>query len=177
MKAILEFFKRLFSAPVEKQKQPDDWAPWMKIVEFEIGVKEGKGSKNNPRIVEYHQAVSLKATQDSVPWCSSFVNWIFMRMNMTRTKSALAISWLDWGVELEEPIYGAVMVDDYKNGHGHVAFFTKRLSESQIEVLGGNQNDEVCYKAWRSNVRFFWPKGEPLPSHAKLKNKTSSKAA
>lgn len=177
MSKIIQFFKNLFSPKVIKQMGADDWAPWMKIVKFEIGVKEVNGSKNNPRIIEYHQAVSLKATQDSVAWCSSFVNWIFMRMNMPRTKSALAISWLNWGVELEEPIYGAVMVDDYKNGHGHVAFFTRWLAKDQIEVLGGNQNDEVCYKAWKSKVRFFWPKGEPFPPNAKLKNQISSKAA
>jgi uncharacterized protein (TIGR02594 family) len=177
MKSLINFFKNLFTFSRKETPNSNDWAPWMKIALNEEGIKEVKGGKHNPRILEYGFAVSLKVTTDELFWCSNFVNWVFMKMKMIRTKSAAAISWLNWGLELEEPIYGCVMVDDYKNGHGHVAFFIRKLSESANGVFGGNQSDQVCFKQWHSKVRYFWPKDAPIPPTAKLKNKIQSKAA
>lgn len=58
------------SSEVLSQELPEH----LKIAMKELGVRELAGSKHNPRIIEYHKATSLKATQDEVSWCSSFVN-------------------------------------------------------------------------------------------------------
>lgn len=44
----------------------------------QMGTKEIGGRKDNPKIVEYHQACTLQATDDETPWCSSFVNWAWI---------------------------------------------------------------------------------------------------
>ena len=55
----------------------DTKPPWMVLAEQELarGVREYAGPAANPRIVDYHAATSFAATDDEVPWCSSFVNW------------------------------------------------------------------------------------------------------
>jgi uncharacterized protein (TIGR02594 family) len=127
----------------------------MTIAEAEVGVHEDAiPGRQNQRIIEYHQATSLRATTDEVPWCSSFVNWVMKQAGYRGTNSALAKSWLDWGLAIESPRAGAVVVikkkgaaSDVATGSStgfHVAFFVS-VSPAYIRLLGGNQGDQVRY--------------------------------
>lgn len=151
-------------APVEKPVEQKSFTAdrWMTIALKERGIHEVAGPKDNPRIIEYHKATILKATHDEVPWCSSFVNWVFLMAGLPRTKSAAAASWLDWGFVLKEPKYGCVGVKTRKGGH-HVFFFM-RLEERNgtpgAVIFGGNQNDSVC-EEWidlSTVIGWRWPK-------------------
>lgn len=118
----------------------------------ELGQKEVQGSKSNPRIVEYHSTTTLKATSDEVSWCSSFVNWCVKQAGLKGTNSAAARSWLDWGKVLDEPIEGCIVI--FKRGappSGHVAFYVKDVSSEFIQVLGGNQKDQVKYSNYKKS--------------------------
>lgn len=131
----------------EREKNPDRFASyWYEVAKAELGVKEVPGEGNNPRIVEYHQATTLKATQDSVPWCASFVNWCLAVGGSKGTGSAASRSFLNWGraVDLSKAIPGDVVVFSRgdKSWQGHVAFYAKH-DDAYIWVLGGNQNNEV----------------------------------
>jgi uncharacterized protein (TIGR02594 family) len=127
---------------------------WMTIAEAEIGVRENAAvGQHNKRILEFHKATSLRATEDEVPWCSSFVNWVMVESGRTGTKSAAAKSWLNWGTEVS-PRSGAVTVIKKKVGGAdkatgsssgfHVAFFVS-ATETHLRLLGGNQSDSVKY--------------------------------
>lgn len=48
------------------------------IAKTQKGVKEISGQVDNPKIVEYHQACTLQATDDETAWCSSFANWAYI---------------------------------------------------------------------------------------------------
>ena len=48
------------------------------VSQTQFGVTEIPGIKNNPKVVEYHQACTLQASNDETAWCSSFVNWCFI---------------------------------------------------------------------------------------------------
>jgi uncharacterized protein (TIGR02594 family) len=110
---------------------------WYTIAEHEMGTKEVPGSTDNPRIVEYHSATTLKATDDETPWCSSFVNWCLKQAGVIGTNSAAAISFLTWGRELKEPTPGCIVVFSH-----HVGFFAGYLGQYVI-ILGGNQSNKV----------------------------------
>ena len=115
----------------------------------ELGQKEIKGLENNPRIVEYHQTTSLRATTDEVSWCSSFVNWCHKQAGIAGTDSAAARSWLRWGKAVE-PVEGCVVV--FKRGappSGHVGFMVKR-DGTHVWVLGGNQSDQVKISVYKA---------------------------
>jgi len=124
---------------------------WLEIAEKEIGQREIRGGEN-PRIIEYHATTSLKAKEDEIPWCSSFVNWCLKQAGIVGTNSAAAKSWLSWGVKLETPALGCVCVIKKKqNGQDkatgsssgyHVAFWEKEEA-GRVSLLGGNQGDQV----------------------------------
>jgi len=118
---------------------------WLEIAKKELGVKEVDGDGNNPRIIQYHAQTTLKATEDKISWCSSFVNWALYKAGIKGTQSAAARSWLNWGRELKVPRVGAVVVlwrGKKDSWQGHVAFYV-REDEKYYYLLGGNQNNEV----------------------------------
>ncbi len=143
--------------------------PWLAIAkrEMDTGVEEIKGAKDNPRIIEYHASTTLKASDDETPWCSSFVNWCLHQAGFRGTNSAAARSWLNWkdGITLDTPRKGAVVIFERPPSHtsGHVAFFWDS-SGNHINVLGGNQSNQVSIKGYEKSrlLGFRWPKGFPL---------------
>lgn len=124
---------------------------WLEIAEKEIGQKEIKGGEN-PRIIEYHATTTLKAKEDEVPWCSSFVNWCITQAGLIGTNSAAAKSWLSWGKRIDYPVKGCVCViqqkqkgSDPSTGSSsgfHVGFWI-RENFGRVYLLGGNQGDMV----------------------------------
>lgn len=116
----------------------------------ELGVQEISGPRANPRITEYFSATDLKNTvdgkTDETPWCSAFVNWCCLKANKPRVLSAMARSWLGYGIRVTEPVEGDIVVFSRPPdpNTGHVAFFV-RNNGITVTVLGGNQHDKVCY--------------------------------
>lgn len=124
-------------------------APWMRVALLELGVAERPGAANAHRIITYHASTSLKATSDSVAWCSAYVCWVLESTGIKSTKSAAARSFIGWGRALNEPTYGAIVVfrrDAAGPTAGHVGFFVDAPSVGMISVLGGNQDDQVKVK-------------------------------
>jgi uncharacterized protein (TIGR02594 family) len=121
---------------------------WYEIARREIGTKELAGIADNPRIVEYHSTTTLRATDDEVPWCSSFVNWCVQKAGYLGTGSAAARSWASWGVKIEKPVKGCIVVMT-RTGGGHVGFY-EGSDSSTVQVLGGNQDDAVNSRRYRA---------------------------
>ena len=140
---------------------------WFEIAKAEIGVREYPGPQHNPRIVEYASHTGFAAKTDEVAWCSSFVNWCMAQAKLKGTRSAAARSWLDWGVELADPVSGCISV--FRRGsdpaQGHVAFYVSR-TDKVIHVLGGNQSNQVKIAPYKreSHLSYRWPKDVPLPT-------------
>lgn len=113
------------------------------MFELNRGIKEVRGGEN-PRIIEYHSATTLKAQEDEIPWCSSFVNWVCKQVGVKGTESAMARSWLKWGNITQNPQRGDVVVISRGNNgvSGHVGLVDK-VDDKFIWILGGNQGDTV----------------------------------
>jgi uncharacterized protein (TIGR02594 family) len=143
----------------------------------------------HPRILEYLATCSDleegEGESDATPWCSAFVNWCLGQCGIEGTGSGWARTWADWGEPIDEPRLGAVAV--WARGGkspgdptvtGHVAFVVQDQGESLL-VLGGNQSDCVCTKAYPKKgfltdtvqspapvrelyelIGYRWPRGE-----------------
>lgn len=135
--------------------QEREW--WYDIAQGELGVDEIPGAGIEPRIVEYHLATTLGATDDSVPWCASFVTWCLEQAGVASTKSARALSYAKYG-EPCEGREGAIVVTKRKGGH-HVGFWAGK-TQYGTKLLGGNQSDKVCIKEFADSqiVAIRWPK-------------------
>ncbi|MFM0288121.1 TIGR02594 family protein [Paraburkholderia megapolitana] len=134
---------------------------WMRIAIAERGVRRFPAGDTNPRIVEYNNQTNLAGYDDKVSWCSSFANWCLINAGIRGTGSAVARSWLDWGVALEQPVYGCIVVltrDDPTSWKGHVGFYLRHDAQD-VFLFGGNQLDEVRELAYplASVLSYRWP--------------------
>lgn len=138
--------------------KPTSDTPWLDIAMGELGIHE-KVNGENKRILEYNQYTDLKAKEDEIPWCSSFVNFCMAKSFQKRTNSAAARSWLDWGIKCGFK-RGAVVIFSRGNDPslGHVAFCLRDMGDS-IEVIGGNQSDSVSITSFSENhvIGYRWP--------------------
>lgn len=127
---------------------------WMDIARNEIGQNEIAGSRDNPRIVEYHGTTSLNASDDETPWCASFVNWVMEQAGMAGTDSAAAISWADWGQASELKPGAVVVIQNRQTGQHHVGFFAEG-GPGNLTLLGGNQSNTVKYSTFGSSYEIL----------------------
>ncbi len=141
-------------------------AKWLTLAYQEVEVKEIPGPEHNSRILEYHKAVTKNYTRDEISWCSSFINWCFLQCGLEGTRSAVARSWMSWGIGVEKPYRGCVAVfwRGQKDGwKGHVGFYVGEQG-GNILVLGGNQDDMVCIMKYpKSQLLGFRKPGSELP--------------
>lgn len=121
------------------------------LANTQMGVKEFTNG-SNPQVETYHKfttAKNDKGQDDSVPWCSAFMCWVFESAGLPSTNSAQARSWLKYGRETINPIMGDIVVfwRVSKTGwQGHVGLFMGFTPTGDIMVKGGNQSDMVCVK-------------------------------
>jgi uncharacterized protein (TIGR02594 family) len=76
--------------------------------------------------------------------------WVFEQEGIPSTKSAAAISWLDWGESISKPVLGCVVVLRRPSGGpsaAHVGFYVGEYP-GVIELLGGNQANRVCIQPY-----------------------------
>ncbi len=140
---------------------------WLTLARAEMqrGVEELPGRASNPRIIEYHAATSLRASDDATSWCSAFVNWLMRECRIPGSGSAVARSWLGWGVAEALPRLGAIVI--LKRGtqawQAHVALLLA-VKGDRLTVLGGNQSDRVSIASFPATrlLGYRWPTGDAL---------------
>ena len=152
-KNLINKIKLFFLRKKEVKKSKKSLLPLhYRIALKEIGVKEIPGPKNTAKILEYH-AVAGGFEKDSVPWCSSFVNWCIIKSGQEGTNSAMARSWMTWGKPVNIPKIGDLVCfwRITKNGSfGHIGFYAGEMLDDSnngfIKVLSGNQSNAVNFK-------------------------------
>lgn len=120
-----------------------------------LGVEEVEGMTSNPMVLAMLRLDASWPQDDATPWCSAFVNWIAWLLDLPRSKSLSARSWLLIGtpVPIEEAAPGFdVVVLKRGSGHqpgvenlaapGHVGFLAG-WEGLDVLVLGGNQGNAV----------------------------------
>lgn len=127
--------------------------PYALAQRFVGEIRELPGNQHHPFIQWAHMLCGLGADQpDEVPWCSSFLNAIAWTLNLPRSKSAAARSWLNVGQVIElraaSPGYDVVVL---KRGthpaQGHVGLFAG-LQGDRVHLLGGNQGNTISIAAF-----------------------------
>lgn len=113
-----------------------------------IGITEVKGGKHNPEIVQFWKDIKRGGIKDDeTPWCAAFVGACLERAGIKSSRFESAKSYLEWGEKLNAPAVGCVVVFT-RTGGGHVGFVVGQDAAGNLQVLGGNQSDQV-------NVRTF----------------------
>ena len=140
---------------------------WIELARSLIGLHEIKGVVHHaPEILKMWADIKRGGIKDDeTPWCAAMVGAMLERAGIRSSRFESAKSYLDWGAALASPVYGCVVVFT-RDGGGHVGFVVGVDSSDRLLVLGGNQGDQVCIKAFpRDRVSGYrWPDGVPLSS-------------
>jgi uncharacterized protein (TIGR02594 family) len=120
-----------------------------------IGTREVAGAAANPFILGMLRLDQKFPTDDAVPWCSAFANFIAWQLRLPRSKSLRARSWLHVGIPIPladaAPGYDVVILQRgdgpqpgpaESNAPGHVGFFAA-VEGDHVLVLGGNQGNAI----------------------------------
>jgi len=146
----------------------------MNITPYEIamrftGIKEVDGPMSNPQILSMLRLDDKWPKDDSVPWCSAFVNYVCWLLRLPRSKSLRARSWLEIGIptNLSGAITGFEVVILQRGGMnqpgpevidapGHVGFLSGLETNGygfvdDVLVLGGNQSNTVNISRYKAD--------------------------
>jgi uncharacterized protein (TIGR02594 family) len=133
---------------------------WLLEAEKDAGQKEYPGNwQDNPIIVDMFKYTTYKATHDEVPWCAAALNKWLAKAGIIGSKSAAAVSFLNWGIDLgEEPELGCIVVFEWANGGHHVALYMDGENNT-IHCLGGNQSNMVKVSSFPvyTVMSYRWP--------------------
>lgn len=166
--------------------------PWYRLARPMIGTEEQlPNGKANPKVNAMFEAVTTLSTPydcRKTPWCAIFMNWLFKRLNIPGTNSAMARSFGDSRnfVRIDKPFIGCVVVlwrpaskeRPYDDGStGHVGMYAGETA-THVLILGGNQGDAISIAKFPKNrltskhgdCGYFMPRG-------KWKSRTNKAAA
>lgn len=144
---------------------PENAPRWLKIAALDIGLREIPGTQHAPRIQSWLRTLGAWWDDDETPWCGVAVAAWMRESGVVLPKHWYrAKAWGDgWGRKLNRPITGCVVVFD-RAGGGHVGLLSSVSENGSLNVLGGNQGNEVNIRNFplSRNPAFYWPPGEPI---------------
>jgi uncharacterized protein (TIGR02594 family) len=154
-----------------------DWPAWYREAVKDLGIKEVPGPANNKRILKLFGDGGFGTIKDeTTPWCAIGLNGWLARAGVPGTSRANARSFLDWGIRLDRPVPGCIVVIARPPvpWQGHVGIYEGE-DATHIRLLGANQNDSVS-RGWFPKSRLIreggrltsyrWPKDVPVPAGA-----------
>ena len=151
---------------------------WINTARQFIGLREVKGTKHNPAIVQMLDEMGKFSNEskawwrdDETPWCGLFVGSVMGKSGRFVVKEWYRAK--EWAspllTKLNAPAYGCIAVLD-RTGGGHVGFVVGKDARGNIMLLGGNQGDSVSIAAFAPNriTGYYWPSrwidGSPMRS-------------
>lgn len=139
---------------------------WLAVGRAHIGTIEYAGPAHNKKILGWLAKLGAWWRDDETPWCG-----VYTAACLT-TAQRIAIpkmymrakAWLDWGVRLQAPRLGCVVVFERKGG-GHVGFVVGKDKAGNLLVLGGNQGNAVNIRPFAVSrvLGYRWPAEIPVP--------------
>lgn len=132
---------------------------WLRIARTFEGLQEIPGRDTAPVIQRLLIEAGAWWRDDETPWCGLLPRISMMRAGYETPKAWYrAKAWLDWGLEIDEPPVGAVVVFQRRGG-GHVGYVVGRDTFGRLLVYGGNQENRACVMPFeRTPEGFRWPR-------------------
>lgn len=132
---------------------------WLTAARRHVGLAEVPGKEHNPTIVRWLRDLKAWWSDDETPWCGTFVAAAFREVGIPLPKHWYrAKAWLEWGVRLERPAFGCVVVFE-RSGGGHVGYVVGQDQLGRLLVLGGNQGNRVSVAPFTTDrvLGYRWP--------------------
>lgn len=140
---------------------------WLVIARRDVGLAETPGRSTTPTIRRWLIELGAWWQDDETPWCGVAVAaWMRQASIMVPRHWYRARAWLDWGVPLNLPALGCVVIYA-RSGGGHVGLLVGQDQRGRLLTLGGNQGNRVSIAPFdRERVLGYrWPLESPPPTH------------
>jgi len=114
------------------------------------GLKETIDGVYNQEVMNILNNVSDLQIKKNLPWCAAFVNHILKECGYNYSRELTARNLLKIGRSVKEPKLGDIVVlwrGSKDSWRGHTGFFVSEVG-NVIYILGGNQSNMVCIKAY-----------------------------
>lgn len=123
---------------------------WLTHARTYLGTAEIPGKQSNPWIRQMWFKLggewlwnAMGSDDSASPWCGTFVGAVLRESGLPVAKHWYrAKDWLEWGVKLDGPVPGCVVIYE-RAGGGHVGFAVAQDKIGRILTLGGNQGNRV----------------------------------
>lgn len=141
----------------------DGAPPWLVTAESLHGQHEGTKRRPNPVVKKVMaDAGFAKFSAAETAWCAAFVGACLERNGYPSAKTLSARGYLKWGVALEKPRPGCIVVlwrVSPKSWQGHVGFYVREDSK-YVYIRGGNQSDSVSIARFAKSrvLGYRWPR-------------------
>ncbi len=142
-------------------------APWLKLALAEVGVKEWKGERSNPRILEYFRATVGGHLDQALPWGCAFIGWTLKNSGIEIPQEPAKCSSyvIQYGTDIKEPKIGALGYldpDGINESRTGLVGIVSEISPAGVTMVVGNINDSVTRVTYPiDEIAFVWP---PQPS-------------
>lgn len=139
---------------------------WVIEAEKDIGVREIQGVTHEPKILSWWKNIGLGGIKDDEkPYCAAWLGAKLKDAGCEYLRSGWARDYLDYGVKLDKPVFGCIVVLYRKGGGGHTGFGMGYNREGKLLILGANQNNEVNISAFDVDrvLGYRYPKNQPIP--------------
>lgn len=135
---------------------------WLRAARSYLGLKEIAGKVHEAKIIGWWSKIKTSFRDDETPWCAAFVGGVLEEVGIKSTRSAAARSYMKFGVRLNQPAYGCVVVfwrGKPSGFSGHVGFVVGKDKAGNLMVLGGNQGNAVTIRAFSKDrvLGYRWP--------------------
>lgn len=138
---------------------------WILEAEKHMGLEEIAGPKHNPIILGFWKQIKRGGIKDDeTPWCAAFVGACLEQAGIKSSRFEGAKSYLQWGIRLQNPTYGCIVVF-VRDGGYHVGFVVGIDAKGRLLVLGGNQGNKVSIAPFEQKrvAAYVWPAGVDVP--------------
>lgn len=144
---------------------------WLTVAMSYLGLEERVGPQHEQKILSWWERLKLPFRDDETPWCAAFVGGVLEECGIKSTKSGMARSYTRWGIKLDGPARGCVVVfwrGDRNGPSGHVGFVLGKDEKGNLMVLGGNQGNKVSIKPFAIDrvLSYHWPRTHSLDTIA-----------
>jgi uncharacterized protein (TIGR02594 family) len=133
--------------------------PWLERARTHLGLAEIPGKATSPTIARWLRDLRAWWSDDETPWCGTYIAAVMRETGYRLPEHWYrAKGWLEWGVPLPHPKYGAVVIFE-RAGGGHVGLVTGTDAAGRLLVLGGNQGNRVSIAPFdpARAIGYRWP--------------------
>lgn len=144
---------------------------WLEEARKYLGVREIKGPTHESAILRFWKSIRMGGIRDDeTPWCAAFVGAMLENVGLLSARSGAAKEYLNWGVPLDYPLVGCIVVFSRTGGGGHVGFLVGRDEHFRLVIRGGNQGDAVSDAPFDSGrvLGYRWPAPIAIPLAERL---------